>query len=60
LTLLYHKLQRCPVLVWIAAMVVLSAMLGSWVARLFSEPMNRRLRGTRVKSNQPEHVEQMA
>jgi peptidoglycan/LPS O-acetylase OafA/YrhL len=60
LTLLYLKLQRGPVLVWIGAMVMLSVVVGVWVARWFSEPMNRRLRGDRIPSNQAEHVEQMA
>ena len=60
LTLLYLKLQRGPVLVWIAAIVMLSAVLGAWVARWFSEPMNRRLRSARTLSNQSEHAEQMA
>jgi peptidoglycan/LPS O-acetylase OafA/YrhL len=46
MTALYLKLLRGPLLLWIAAMVLLSAVLGGLVARYFSEPMNRRLRGT--------------
>jgi peptidoglycan/LPS O-acetylase OafA/YrhL len=60
MTLLYVKLHRGPVLMWIAAMVALSVVIGAWVARLFSEPMNRRLRGARIASNQTEPAEQMA
>jgi peptidoglycan/LPS O-acetylase OafA/YrhL len=59
LTLLYLKLQRGPVLIWIAAMVMLSVVVGAWVARGFSEPMNRRLRDARIPSNHAEHAEQM-
>jgi len=42
---LYAKVHAGSVLVWIAAVVALTTPLGWMVARWFSEPMNRRLRG---------------
>ncbi|HWW22565.1 MAG TPA: acyltransferase [Edaphobacter sp.] len=59
MTLLYLKLRRGPGPLWIAAIVMLSLMVGAFVARWFSEPMNRRLRGARIPSHQTEHAEQM-
>lgn len=45
MTALYVKLQRGSPLVWIAAELLLCAPLGACVARWYSEPMNRLLRG---------------
>lgn len=45
MTLLYVKLRGEWPVAWIIAEVVLAAPLGALVARWFSEPMNRRLRG---------------
>ena len=45
---LYAKVHAGSVLVWITAVVALTAPLGWVVARWYSEPMNRRLRGTRM------------
>ena len=42
---LYVKVHRGSALVWIAAEVVFAAVLGALVAKWFSEPLNRRLRG---------------
>jgi peptidoglycan/LPS O-acetylase OafA/YrhL len=47
MTALYVKIHRGSPLVWIASEVLLAAGLGALVARWFSEPMNRRLRGAR-------------
>jgi len=41
---LYAKAHAGSVLVWIGAVVALTAPLGWLVARWYSEPMNRRLR----------------
>lgn len=49
-TELYVKVHRGSPLAWIAAEVVLAAMLGALVARWFSEPLNRRLRGAKPPS----------
>ncbi len=45
-TELLVKLHRGPLLLWAAGIVLVTAPLGWAVARYFSEPMNRRLRGT--------------
>ncbi len=45
LTQLYVKVHRGSPLAWIAAEVAVAAVLGALVARGFSEPMNRWLRG---------------
>jgi peptidoglycan/LPS O-acetylase OafA/YrhL len=45
MTALYVKVRHGSPLVWIAAEVLLAALLGAAVAKWFSEPMNRRLRG---------------
>jgi peptidoglycan/LPS O-acetylase OafA/YrhL len=50
-TQLYVKVHRRSPLAWIAAEVVLAAALGALVARWFSEPLNRRLRGAAPPSN---------
>jgi len=42
---LYAKVHAGSVLVWIGAVVALTAPLGWLVARWYSEPMNRWLRG---------------
>jgi peptidoglycan/LPS O-acetylase OafA/YrhL len=44
-TELYLKLLRGPMLAWLAALLILCALLGWVTARYFSEPMNRKLRG---------------
>jgi len=51
MTLLYGKVRWGWPLVWIAAEVVLAAPLGALVARWFSEPMNRLLRGAAPPSH---------
>lgn len=53
LTALYVRVRRGSPLGWIAAEVLLGALLGALVARWFSEPMNRRLRGAGVGSFRP-------
>ncbi|MGA2649531.1 MAG: acyltransferase [Terracidiphilus sp.] len=45
MTELYVKVHRASPLIWIAAEVALAAPLGWAVAKWYSEPMNRRLRG---------------
>jgi len=45
MTALYARVRRGSPLIWIAAEVALAAVLGAVVARWFSEPMNRKLRG---------------
>lgn len=45
MTALYLRFQRGSPLVWIAAELLLCAPLGACVARWYSEPMNRMLRG---------------
>ncbi len=47
LTALYVRLRRGSPLLWIAAEVALAAVLGALVARWYSEPMNRWLRGAK-------------
>lgn len=51
MTLLYVKVRWGSPLVWIAAEVALAAPLGALVARWFSEPMNRLLRGAAPPSH---------
>jgi peptidoglycan/LPS O-acetylase OafA/YrhL len=53
MTALYIKVRRGSPLAWIAAELVLAALLGAAVARWFSEPMNRRLRGTALPAKAP-------
>jgi peptidoglycan/LPS O-acetylase OafA/YrhL len=43
-TQLYAKYHRGPIALWVIGILLLTAPLGAVVARLFSEPMNRRLR----------------
>lgn len=50
-TQLYVKVHRGSPLAWIAVEVALAAVLGALVARWFSEPLNRRLRGAAPPSN---------
>jgi peptidoglycan/LPS O-acetylase OafA/YrhL len=52
MTQLYVKLHGDWPILWIAAEVVLAAPLGALVARWFSEPMNRLLRGAAPPSHQ--------
>jgi peptidoglycan/LPS O-acetylase OafA/YrhL len=51
MTMLYVKVRRGPMSLWFLAILLLTAPLGWIVARYFSEPMNRRLRGVAVSSN---------
>jgi peptidoglycan/LPS O-acetylase OafA/YrhL len=46
--MLYIKLRRGPMPLWFLGILLLTAPLGWIVARYFSEPMNRRLRGAKV------------
>jgi peptidoglycan/LPS O-acetylase OafA/YrhL len=50
-TMLYVKLRRGPLSLWFLGILLLTAPLGWLVARYFSEPMNRRLRGAKVPSS---------
>jgi peptidoglycan/LPS O-acetylase OafA/YrhL len=50
-TLLYLKVRRGPLTLWFLGILLLSAALGWAVARYFSEPMNRRLRGAKAPEN---------
>ena len=45
--------RRGPAIVWISAVLGLSAVLGWIFARFFSEPMNRRLRGGALLAGSP-------
>lgn len=45
---LYLQVRRGPVALWIVATVLLSAAVGALLSRVFSEPLNRRLRGAPV------------
>jgi len=49
MTALYVKVHRGSPFAWIAIEFLLAALLGAIVARWFSEPMNRRLRGAAFK-----------
>jgi peptidoglycan/LPS O-acetylase OafA/YrhL len=51
MTQLFVKVHRGSPLAWIAGEVALAAVLGALVARWFSEPLNRRLRGAAPPSN---------
>jgi peptidoglycan/LPS O-acetylase OafA/YrhL len=51
MTQLFVKVHRGSPLAWIAGEVALAAVLGAMVARWFSEPLNRRLRGAAPPSN---------
>jgi peptidoglycan/LPS O-acetylase OafA/YrhL len=44
-TMLYIKLRRGPMSLWFLGILLFTAPLGWIVAKYFSEPMNRRLRG---------------
>jgi peptidoglycan/LPS O-acetylase OafA/YrhL len=46
--MLYIRLRRGPMTLWFLAILLLTAPVGWVVARYFSEPMNRRLRGARA------------
>ncbi len=46
-TALYVKLHCGPLLVWVFLILPLSLVPGAMLARYFSEPMNRKLRGVR-------------
>ena len=45
-TLLYVKVHRGGLPLWFIGILLLTAPLGAIVARYFSDPLNRRLRGT--------------
>jgi peptidoglycan/LPS O-acetylase OafA/YrhL len=47
-TMLYIRLRRGPTTLWFLAILLVSAALGWVVARYFSEPMNRTLRGAKA------------
>jgi peptidoglycan/LPS O-acetylase OafA/YrhL len=47
-TMLYVKLRRGPLSLWFLGILLLTAPLGWLVAKYFSEPMNRRLRGAKA------------
>jgi peptidoglycan/LPS O-acetylase OafA/YrhL len=49
ITELYLKVHRGSPFAWIAAEILLAALLGAIVAYWFTEPMNRRLRGAAFK-----------
>ena len=53
MTALFLKVQRGPLLAWILAILALSASLGALVARWFSEPLNRILRGRHERTSLP-------
>jgi peptidoglycan/LPS O-acetylase OafA/YrhL len=42
---LYLKFHRGPVAIWVIVTIILCGVLGHYFSVLFSEPMNRRLRG---------------
>jgi peptidoglycan/LPS O-acetylase OafA/YrhL len=48
---LYSYWHHGPVALWVAAILALCAPLGLVIARYFSEPLNRRLRGPRFSPN---------
>jgi peptidoglycan/LPS O-acetylase OafA/YrhL len=50
-TMLYIKVRRGPLSLWFLGILLLTAPLGWLVARYFSEPMNRRLRGAKPPEN---------
>lgn len=47
---LYEKFHRGPVAAWVIATIVLSGVAGHYISFLFSEPLNRRLRGAPLPS----------
>jgi len=53
-TMLYIKLRRGSMPLWFLGILLLTAPLGWVVARYFSEPMNRRLRGARAPVRRPD------
>jgi peptidoglycan/LPS O-acetylase OafA/YrhL len=53
-TMLYLKLRRGPLTLWFVGILLASALLGAVIARCFSEPLNRSLRGVRPPRSQPE------
>jgi peptidoglycan/LPS O-acetylase OafA/YrhL len=56
-TMLYVKVRRGPPTLWFVGILLLAAALGWVVARYFSEPMNRRLRGAKAQvSRVDEHT----
>jgi peptidoglycan/LPS O-acetylase OafA/YrhL len=55
-TMLYIKLRRGPLPLWFFGILLLTAPLGWLVAKYFSEPMNRRLRGVAPPSAQVENT----
>ena len=53
-TMLYVKLRRGPLSLWFFGILLLTAPLGWLVAKFFSEPMNRKLRGVAPPATQRE------
>jgi peptidoglycan/LPS O-acetylase OafA/YrhL len=47
-TMLYIRVRRGPLSLWFLGILLVTAPLGWVVAKFFSEPMNRRLRGAHV------------
>ena len=47
---LYTKIHHGPVTAWIIAAIVLSGVVGHYISALFSEPLNRLLRGAPLPS----------
>lgn len=55
-TTLYVKLRRGPLQLWFLGILLITAPLGALVARFFSEPMKRRLRGAAPPRSSPEET----
>ena len=55
-TMLYVKLRRGPLPLWFLGILLVTAPLGAMVAKFFSEPMNRRLRGAAPPRSGPEET----
>ena len=49
--MIYGRVPHAAIALWILAIVALCAPLGFLLARYFSEPLNRRLRGSRLARN---------
>jgi peptidoglycan/LPS O-acetylase OafA/YrhL len=48
-TIAFSSLHRVPMSVWLLLVLLVSGVLGAAVARFYSEPLNKRLRGQRAK-----------
>jgi len=53
----FAEIRRGPIIVWMLAVLALSALLGFLLARFFSEPMNRALRGGARQAGLPPTVD---